>query len=288
MTERPPRPVRAEPREIVELKELKASNPELADAVDMQLALIEIQRRVQARVPLPRLHPDQTWLTAQQQAGRPAVRFGDIPLDWSDFRFALRQIADVLYRFTHLERSEHEQIVALCREGNALEPLVANWYLASSGVDAGEAPARLPAGVPEALELLLLLSLRPFLARCAEVLSTIPEFSKWTHGHCPVCGWETEFAVVTPSGERRLICGRCTAQWNYGAHTCPYCANDERAQVTSFATRDGRYRVYACDVCRRYLKAYDARSAQRPVMVSVDSIATLPLDAAAQQRGYVG
>ena len=288
MTERPPRPVRAEPREIVELKELKASNPELADAVDMQLALVEIQRRVQARVPLPRLHPDQAWLTAQQQAGRPAVRFGDIPLDWSDFRFALRQIADVLHRFTHLDRSEHEQIVALCREGNALEPLVANWYLASSGVDAGEPPARLPAGVPDALELLLLLSLRPFLARCAEVLSTIPEFSKWTHGHCPVCGWETEFAVVTPSGERRLICGRCTAQWNYGAHTCPYCANDERAQVTSFATRDGRYRVYACDVCRRYLKAYDARSAQRPVMVSVDSIATLPLDAATQQRGYVG
>ncbi len=176
----------------------------------------------------------------------------------------------------------------LSREGNTLEPLVTNWYLASSGVEAGDPPPRLPDGVPDALELMLLLSLRPFLARCAEVLSTIPEFGKWGHGHCPVCGWETEFAVVTPSGERRLICGRCTAQWNYGAHTCPYCANDDRSQITSFATRDGRYRVYACDVCRRYLKAYDARSATRPVMVSVDSIATLPLDAAAQQRGYIG
>ena len=130
MTERPPRPARAEPREIVELKELKASNPELADAVDMQLALAEIQRRVQARVPLPRLQPDQGWLTAQQQAGRPAVRFGDIPLDWSDFRFALRQIADVLYRFNHIDRDDYEHIVALSREGNALEPLVTHWYLA--------------------------------------------------------------------------------------------------------------------------------------------------------------
>jgi len=36
------------------------------------------------------------------------------------------------------------------------------------------------------------------------------------------------------------------------------------------------------------LKAYDARNASRPVMVPVDSIATLPLDAAAMQRGYVG
>jgi hypothetical protein len=41
-------------------------------------------------------------------------------------------------------------------------------------------------------------------------------------------------------------------------------------------------------VCRRYLKAYDGRNASRPVMLSVDSIATLPLDAAAIQRGYVG
>jgi hypothetical protein len=41
-------------------------------------------------------------------------------------------------------------------------------------------------------------------------------------------------------------------------------------------------------VCRRYLKAYDSRSAERPVLVAVDTIATLPLDAAAMQRGYVG
>jgi formate dehydrogenase maturation protein FdhE len=45
--------------------------------------------------------------------------------------------------------------------------------------------------------------------------------------------------------------------------------------------------VYACDVCRRYLKAYDARRATRPVMPIVDGVATLPLDAAAIQRGYV-
>jgi formate dehydrogenase maturation protein FdhE len=76
------------------------------------------------------------------------------------------------------------------------------------------------------------------------------------------------------------------AQWSFGAHTCPFCENDDRALITSFATRDGRYRVYGCDVCRRYLKAYDGRNALRPVMVAVDSIATLPLDAAAMQRGY--
>jgi len=44
--------------------------------------------------------------------------------------------------------------------------------------------------------------------------------------------------------------------------------------------------VYACDECRRYLKAYDGRRASRPVMPMVDAVATLPLDAAAIQRGY--
>ena len=48
----------------------------------------------------------------------------------------------------------------------------------------------------------------------------------------------------------------------------------------------GRYRLYACDVCQRYLKAYDARRASRPLMPAVDSVATLPLDAAAMQKGY--
>jgi hypothetical protein len=288
VSDRPPRPLRAEPREIIELKQLKTSHPDLADAVDMQIALVDVQRRVQARVPLPRLQVDAAWLAAQQQAGRPAVRFGDIPLDWSDFRLTLRQTGDILHRFHHLDRADHDQVQTLTREGNALEPLVTSWYLATSGVEPPPAPPKLPPGAPESLDVLLLLSLRPFLARCAEALAPRADFGRWQHGHCPVCGWEADFAVVAATGQRRLICGRCAAQWNYGSHTCPYCANDDNRLVTSFQTRDGRYRVYGCDVCKRYLKAYDSRGASRPVMVSVDAIATLPLDAAAQQRGYSG
>jgi hypothetical protein len=288
VSERPPRPQRAEPREIVELRQIKAGHPDLADAVDMQIALVEVQRRVQGRVPLPRLQPDANWLAAQQQAGRPAVRFADIPLDWSDFRLTLRQTADVLHRFHHIDRAEHDQVQMLAREGNALEPLVTNWYLATSGVEPPPTPPKFPPGAPESFDMLLLLSMRPFLVRCAEALMPRADFVRWQHGHCPACGWEADFAVVAPTGQRRLICGRCVAQWNYGSHTCPYCANDDSRLITSFQTRDGRYRVYGCDVCKRYLKAYDSRGASRPVMVSVDSIATLPLDAAAQQRGYAG
>jgi FdhE protein len=221
--------------------------------------------------------------------GRPLVRFADIPLEWSDFRLTLRQTADILMRFEALERADFDRIVAFGRDGNALEPLVRDWYNASSGVEAGvDVRNRQMGDAPAGLDQVLVLALRPFLARCAEALAPQVDLATWNHGHCPICGWEADFAVITPSADRRLFCGRCVAQWSFAPLTCPFCANDDRALITSFATRDGRYRVYACDVCRRYLKAYDARRAQRPVMVAVDTIATLPLDAAAMQRGYIG
>jgi len=79
--DRPARPPRAETREIVELRQLKAAQPELASAVDMQIALVDMQRRVQSRVPLPWIQVDPDWQQAQHAAGRPLVRFKDIPLE---------------------------------------------------------------------------------------------------------------------------------------------------------------------------------------------------------------
>lgn len=246
----------------------------------MQLALVDMQRRVQSRVPLPWISVDDAWLASQERTGRALVRFGDIPLDWTDFRLTFRQTADILLRFDALELADHQTIVALAREGNALEPIVAQWYAATSGASEPR-----PAGAPASLDHVLVLALRPFLARCAEVLRQRVTLSP-THSLCPFCCWEPDFASITPNAERHLLCGRCTAQWPFAPLTCPFCGNDDRARITSFATRDGRYRVYGCDVCRRYLKAYDGRHAARPVLVAVDAIATLPLDAAAMQRGY--
>jgi hypothetical protein len=254
--------------------------------VDLQIELVEVQRRIQSRVPLPWIQPDPSWLVSQQTAGRPVVRFEDIPLEWTDFRLALRQTADVMKRFDALDQADYQEVQALVREGNAIAPLVTKWYVVTSGVD-GRPDNGASHGVSPGLEQVLLLALRPFLAKCAEALAQ-RDFSAWRHSHCPYCGWEPDFGVIAPSGERRLICGRCLAQWGFDSIACPFCPNSDRTRITSFATRDGRYRVSACDVCHRYLKAYDARNAPRPVMPAVDAIATLPLDAAAMQRGYRG
>src|SRR5262245_44761067 len=200
VTERPPRAPRADSREVAELKQIKVSQPELESSVDMQLALVDMHRRVHGRVPLPWIQVNQEWLRSQQSAGRPIVRFADIPLEWSDFRLTFRQTADILQRFEALERADYQKIVALGRDGNALEPLVRQWYEASSGVDGAVEPGtRVPADAPASIEQVLVLALRPFLARCAEALAQRAELSGWSRGHCPYCGWEPDFAVITPN-----------------------------------------------------------------------------------------
>src|SRR5262245_57846972 len=119
VSDRPVRAPRAEPRDIVELKQLRVAQPELASAVDMQLALVEVLRRVQGRVPLPWIQVDPDWVRAQQAAGRPLVRFRNIPLGWTDFRLTFRQTADILHRHDALERADYQAIVTLGRDGNS-------------------------------------------------------------------------------------------------------------------------------------------------------------------------
>ena len=266
---------------MLELRELKMAQPDLASAADMQIELLSAQRRVQARVPLPSVTFDRRKPDRQQR--KPILQFKDLPIDWSDFRLMIRQTADILRRFDTLDGPEYDRIQSLARDGQ-IDAVVCSWY------EAAMAPARRKTDPQthekELLDQVLLLAMRPFLARCAEALLPKIEIGDWGQPVCPLCGGEPEFAYINPAAERLLICGRCTGQWRFDAITCPYCENGDRTQITSFTSRDQRYRIYACDVCHRYLKAYDGRDGSRPALLAVDSIATLPLDAAAIQRGY--
>jgi len=291
-TARPSRPGRLESREAIELRALKQRQPELADAVDMHLELLEVQRRIQARIPLPSLDFTEASFRSHQAEGRPLLRFEDIPLELTELRLALRQTADILRRFGALDDSDFQKVQALGRDESLLSVLRI-WYQAGVERHAAAGVTRGPtaiAGAPGtgANDDVFALAMRPFLSRCAEVIQQRPELGLWAHPHCALCGGEPELAVITPTAERHLICGRCGLRWNFESLTCPFCRNGDRSRITSFATPDGRYRVYACDVCTRYLKAYDGRRATRPVMPVVDGVATLPLDAAAMQRGYSG
>ena len=284
------RGTRPESREASELRTIRSQQPQLASAVDLHLEILGVQRRVQGRVTLPHLEITSESMQRHQATATPLLRFEDIPLDLSDLRLMVRQTADVLRRYGALEEVDYRKIQSLGRDMRLID-VTGQWFrsgfaqqVAGVGIPASNSFAELDGA--DVIDQVLTVSMRPFLSRCAEVLQQRSELSLWTHSHCALCGGQPDLSVITPSAERHLICGRCELRWKWESLACPYCRNSERSKITSFATSDGKYRVYACDVCRRYLKAYDGRRASRPVMPIVDAVATLPLDAAAIQRGY--
>jgi formate dehydrogenase maturation protein FdhE len=281
--DKPQKPQRAEPREILELRQLKEEQPDLAQAIDLQIQLLQMQRRVQVRVPLPAMSLDAGVLDAAVAAGKPILTFDQVPIDWSDLRFLVRSTADAMRTHDAIEDDDFRRIDVLCRDAERLAPALRNWYEAARPVPAGGGTV---AADIAGLEPLLVQAMRPFLSRCADAVMARTTFAGWNFGNCPLCGGEPDFSVITPAAERLLICSRCTTRWRFTQLGCPFCLNEDRRRITSFATRDGLYRLNGCDVCQRYLKAYDGRNAPRPVMPVVDAIATLPLDAAAVQRGY--
>ena len=286
---------------MVALRVVGEQHPELADAADMHIEVLELYRRVRGRVGLPSFELNADVLQRHEASGQPLLRFEDIRIEPTDLRLLVRQISDVLRRHGALEDADHQRLQSIGRDMNVLD-VAAKWYVmvarrhevAAIGLGHQQEPPEAAADGDgdgdgdgdEALSQVLALAMRPWLTRCAEVLQQRPELAQWTHSHCALCGAEPDLAVITPAAERHLICSRCALRWKFEPLTCPFCQNNDRSRITSFATPDGQYRVYACDVCQRYLKAYDGRRAARPVMPAVDNIATLPLDAYAIQRGY--
>jgi hypothetical protein len=270
---------RTEPREIIELRRLRQDQPDLASAIDLQIELLQLQRRVQVRVPLPSIKLDTTYLNELLPSG-PILRFEHLPIDWSDVRFLLRSTASAMRAHDALEEPDFRRVDGIGRDASRLPVVIRTWY---ESAFPGGAPIDAAAA---GLEQVVQQAMRPVLTRCAEAIQAKTDLGGWRHHICPLCSGEPDLAVIMPSAERLLICARCAARWRFDQIACPFCLNADRTAITSLASRDGRYRLSCCDSCMRYIKAYDARHASRPVMPMVDSVATLHLDAAAMQRGY--
>lgn len=275
------RPGRVEPRDIAELRSLKTRHPELSAAVDMQVDLAELHRRVHTRLRTPLPHRQDSEVAGRISRGERLIDFDDLLIEWSDFRLVFRQTADILHRAGVIEPYDQAALQELARSGNRIEPLARDYYGRTARPDRYVPP---PESEPGMIDEVLGLAMKPFLARCAEVWGPRVPLKEWRRGWCPLCGLQPDFATIVDS-DLLLICGRCTVQWPYDIDRCAFCSEDG---VRSFSSADGRYRVIGCNHCKKYLKAYDAQGAPRPVLPSVDTIATLPLDAAAIQKGYDG
>lgn len=261
---------RVGPRDIVELKSLAERQPALAPAATLQIDLIESVRRVQGRLTTPWIESTTETLGARLSSGTPLLEFGQIPFDWNDVRLLIRQITDVLRRHEVIDATAANALHAVGRSAT-LPDVMRAWFEFEPSDDV------------EMLGEVLGWAARPYLQRTAEVLQQRISLAGWTRRTCPMCAAEPEFSVITMSGERQLVCGRCHVRWPFDPIACPFCGNDDRTRIKSMATPDGMYRVMICSPCGRYIKALDTRKATRPLLPYADVIATLPLDAAVMQ-----
>lgn len=274
-----PRPVgRQDTREVAELRALAERQPELSAAASLQIELVSALRRIQGRTATASVIVSDEEMATRLSSGRSLVDFDRLPIDWNEARLLFRQVTDVLRRHDALDAAAAARLHEIGR-GQSLPDLARRWFEHGSN----EPPV-------EMLDEVIAWSMRPFLVRTADVLQQRREhsvpFGAWKRGVCPVCGGEPDFACITTSGERLLICSRCQTRWPTEPFACPFCGEADKHRITSFATPDGTYRVTACQSCKRYLKTLDIRRAGRAVIPALDSIATLPLDAVVMQKGF--
>ena len=255
------------PRDVAELKQLAEREPALAPAATLQVDLIDSVRRVQSRLNTPWIETSAETLASRLASGQTLLDFSQIAFDWNDVRLLIRQITDVLRRHEVIDAPTATALHAVGRSPT-LPDVMRSWFELQPLLEI------------EMLGEVLSWASRPYLQRTAEVLQQRVSLEGWTQRVCPVCAAEPEFSLITPAGERQLVCGRCHVRWFFSPITCPYCGNDDRTKIKSMATPDGMYRVMICKPCTRYIKALDGRKSSRPLLPYLDLIATLPLDAA--------
>ena len=86
---------------------------------------------------------------------------------------------------------------------------------------------------------------------------------------------------------RRLLCGRCHADWVHDRMTCPACGERSTGKLSIHADAEQmpHLRADACESCHTYLITVDLRREPAAVPV-VDELAALPIDLHMQERGF--
>lgn len=271
-----PRTDRAEPPELAALTRLESTHPELAPAIALERELLDGERRLQRRLGTPWLDLAADVLTARIASGERLIDFELLGLEWPEVRLRVRQVVDILRRHDVVEGREADRLHTAGRAGD-FPDVVRTWFDA--------VPGATQTGAQSTLHDVVALSVRPFLTRAADVLRQRVSLDGWPRSTCPMCGASPTFAVAGTGDTRQLVCGRCRCRWAFERSRCHHCAASDRIRI--LAAMDGVYQVTACDGCRRYLKALDVARAGRPFMASVDTVATLALDRAICEQGFI-
>jgi len=259
------------------LVQAAARDPEMASFYEFQGGLFELHEKARQDITATLEMIDREALQGRLFHGLPLLAFAQLPIEAEYFAGLGTAMAQALLRY-------YPDL-----DGQPLPTTPVEWFaLAERRFAENRADQADESPTLRLAETATDLALRPYLAWAAERIMPHLDQEAWKREYCPVCGGAPDFALLEEeSGARRLVCSRCNSQWRYRRLGCPFCDTQDFSQIVYYPSEDEVHRLYVCRACQRYLKTLDLRkTGERPVLVDVERITTVALDAAARQEGY--
>jgi FdhE protein len=265
-------------RALQALAEAGSQDERLSTYYGFQRTLIRALNEAKAGVSATLELADKEALQARVAQGLPLVSFDQLPVEEVRFAELVSTVAQLLV--------EHDPDLTQ----QALPESTAECYALARGRFEENQARNQDSGSQDQLTLTQMAvdqALKPYLEWAAEQVLPYVEQEHWKRDYCPVCGGAPDFAALEgKAGARHLLCSRCSSQWLYPRVKCPFCGTIDHARILYYPSDDGIYRLYVCQECRRYLKTIDLREAQGEVLLPVERITTVAMDAAARSEGY--
>jgi formate dehydrogenase maturation protein FdhE len=266
---------------LLALGEAAEKRPDLADVLQLYGALLEAEARIAMELrPVGALDKEQA--SRRLDEGRPVLSPEQVQVDAAKLGNLVAEIGFTIASHRRELLKQLAKIHAWLHEQRQHIGELAVEYLREGRLQEAE-KAGLPA---ELVSLAFREGLRPFLRAQAEVLAPLVDDASWYRGCCPICGGEPDMAALERgSGRRRLLCSRCDSEWTFRRLGCPFCGNEEPAQLAHYPTDDKGYRLSVCERCGRYLKTIDLREVDGEHPLAVERILTAGMDIAAERMG---
>lgn len=257
--------------------EAARQNPDLASYYKFQRTLLQILNQTRAEISGTLEMVDEEALQTRLVQGLPLLSFAQLPIEAQRFAELVSTIAQLL--------RDYDPDLAEPVPHSPAECLTLAQQRFGEGQAHGEKD-----GESEEITLAQMavdLALKPYLEWAAEQVLPHVDQQRWKRNYCLVCGGAPDFATLDAEvGARYLVCSRCSSQWPYRRLGCPFCETTDHTKIVYYPSEDGIYRLYVCQACRRYLKTIDLRQVGRTVLLPVERVTTVAMDAAAMQEGY--
>ncbi len=270
---------------LTELEQLSQQRQELAGPVALLAEILPNLYREPVRETAPTIAPDHA--AAKLGGAVPLLRGESLHVDHKSFGSRWQEVCQAIER---RQGGDAGRLLATALTENHLDPVQMTTETLAGRADAIHARADdlgLDAGLTATV---LRMTLFPVLAHVSAALAPLRQGTPWNQGYCPTCGsWPLlgEFRGLEQT--RFLRCGLCAAEWELPRLMCPFCGTRDHHLLGYFHVEgeEGKYRASTCDECQGYVKMLSTLTAISEPGLLVAELATMHLDLAAAERGYL-